>query len=70
MKKRIAKSVLKPGRWVRVMYDDIGARDGILIGKSQDWFEVFFPFDNTDKVDYSQIIGVGAFIEAKNAAIA
>lgn len=61
---------LNVGQWVRVMYDDVGARDGVLVDKvDKDEFRVFFPFGSTDLVERSQIVGIGPMLTAKDAQI-
>lgn len=66
-----ARSV-KVGQWVRVIYDDVGARDGIVVEKdSRDSKDcrVFFPFSGTDIIECDQVIAVGDVLHAGQSGI-
>ena len=67
-----ARSV-KVGQWVRVMYADVGARDGIVVEKdNRDSTDcrVFFPFGNeTDIIECDQVIAVGDMLDALRSGI-
>jgi hypothetical protein len=65
---------LKAGQWVRVMFVDVGARDGILLQKwtkEDSWVRVFFPFDDCiSSVDGpAQIVSKGNRLTAENSGL-
>ncbi len=49
------------GRWASVKYDDVGNRDCLIVGvepfseRFGGTCEVFFPYEGTDHVDFSQV---------------
>jgi hypothetical protein len=64
------------GRWARVMWDDVGSQDGILVEKREHGsrdncsFKVFFPYDRyTSIVEVDQIVSLGKHVEAKNSGL-
>jgi len=58
-------SRLRIGTWVRVYFDDVGARDGIIIEKEQKEIKVFEPTENTSFwMERERIIAVGPFVTA------
>ena len=63
---------IKVGQWVRVMYDCVGARDGIVVEKdnrdSKDC-KVFFPFEGTAIIGCDQVIAVGGMVDAAKSGI-
>jgi hypothetical protein len=57
-------SRLRVGTWVRVYFDDVGARDGIIIEKEADEIKVFEPTENTSFwMERDRVISVGPFIQ-------
>ncbi|MDD4109926.1 MAG: hypothetical protein PHS54_00070 [Clostridia bacterium] len=60
---------IKVGQWVRVFWNDVGARDCIIVGKNEYGFMVFEPFSEIRNIDRDQIIAVGDFLEARYANI-
>lgn len=69
---RVKRSDIRPGRWVRVMWDDIGARDGIVIEKTDNGrsCRVYFPFDTrSQSVECDQIVKVGSSLRAKDSGL-
>jgi hypothetical protein len=61
----------KTGQWVRTQWDDVGARDGILVEPVENGFgKVFFPDSNSNEsVDAEQIVLVGSFVTAKDSGL-
>ena len=64
------------GRWVRIKYDDIGVRDGIVIAKdhpsdpSPRMCKVFTLFDELDtSVQADQIVAVGNYVAAEDTGL-
>ena len=53
------------GKWVRTVWSDTGARDGVVVGVIDDEgydLDVFFPdYEEIESVDSDQIIQVGAY---------
>ena len=81
MTKKECLKKIKIGRWVRYMWDDVGAEDGIVIEiNNLKWqfskikqihtlqYRVFSPHSNiTQFIDYTQIISYGSYIQANKA---
>ena len=63
--------VAKVGQWVRVMYDDIGAADGIVVAHETGRYSVFFPSNGTVdcSVEEDQIANTGNLLETKNSGL-
>jgi hypothetical protein len=59
------------GQWVRTLWDDVGARDGIVVDHNgESGYRLFFPFDNgTCWVETSQIIALGKRLEGKDSGL-
>lgn len=63
---------LKVGQWVRVRYDDVGVRDGLVVEKDHREdpkplsCKVFFPFGGLGlaTVEQDQLVKTGAFLTA------
>jgi len=56
-------SRLRIGRWVRVYFDDVGARDGIITEKEDDEIKVFEPTENTSFwMERERILAVGPIV--------
>lgn len=56
-------SKLPVGIWVRVYFDDVGARDGIVIEKENDEIKVFEPMeDSCYWMERDRIINVGPLV--------
>jgi hypothetical protein len=56
----------KIGCWVRTIWDDVGARDGVLVDREL----VYFPYDlETVSINYAQIIAVGNPLIAVNTGL-
>ena len=69
-KLRVKKSDVRVGRWVRTTWDDIGARDGLIISRDDDDFRIIFTGDfQEQRVQYDQVISVGRFIDATNTGL-
>lgn len=64
---------LKVGQWVRVIYTDIGARDGIVVEKFVGFgseARVFFPDHNSmDIIEGSQVLKAGRLLEATSTGL-
>ena len=63
---------VKAGQWVRVMFNDVGARDGIVVEKENrdsKSCRVFFPFDGLDTIECDQVIAVGDMLDASRSGI-
>ena len=72
MKNGIKKSDLQAGRWVRVMWDDVGATDCVIVDPcdGSDDLRVFAPTDSmTQRVTVDQIVAIGKFISAKDSGL-
>jgi hypothetical protein len=70
------KSGLRVGRWIRTVWDDVGAKDGVVIycdiNNSEDWkIEIYCPFDEEccglDSLD--QIIEIGKYLTARDSGL-
>lgn len=63
--KAVAISKLKVGRWARVIWDCIGAQDGIItsIDRKNKWVSMLWPYEKeevtTAVICFDQIIKVG-----------
>ena len=72
-KKKISKSELKTGRWVRTKWDDVGARDGIIVRYSENpggYLLVYTPFEKDYyRVNFNQVIAVGSYLKAENTGL-
>lgn len=61
---------LKVGQWVRVRYDDVGVRDGVVVEKDHREdpkplsCKVFFPFEGLDTVEQDQLVRRGDILTA------
>ena len=68
---KVQKAKLKAGRWVRTKWDDRGAIDGIICDDYEKGFtlEILIPFEGTQSVEVSQIIGIGDFVKAKDSGL-
>ncbi len=59
---------LKVGQWVRVNYDDVGVRDGIVVEKDHRddpkplTCKVFFPIEGTDTIEGDQLVRTGKIL--------
>jgi len=63
---KIKQSQLTPGRWLRVLYDDVGARDCILLEKRDgDDFLIFEPYEGISTIVRSQILAIGNTVQCK-----
>lgn len=68
---KVSKKQIRPGRWVRTIWDDVGARDGIVVGVDSDnrhgfRCTVYLIADNDcADVDFDQISAVGNYITAE-----
>ena len=61
---KMAKMNIDCHRWVRVIYSDVGARDGIVLEKLDEGdFRIYFPRGSTDRVSREQIVEVGSQVE-------
>lgn len=48
------------GKWVRTVWRDAGARDGVVVEMDDDYIGVFFPdSDTVEEVFPSQVIEIG-----------
>jgi len=53
---------IKPGRFVRAIFEDVGAMDGLVIDNDQeDRLSMIFPYSEQNHAHYSQVVKVGAF---------
>lgn len=51
------------GQWVRVYWDDVGARDGIIIEKDKKEIKIFQPLEkNIDWIEKNRILSTGPII--------
>lgn len=57
-KARVVKSKLKPGRWVRVRYIDVGVRDGLIIDRD-DYGLKLLEDGEIQKVEFGQVVALG-----------
>jgi len=60
------------GFWVRTMWDDVGARDGVVVEADDDGKSgrVYFPFgDSTELVRVSQVTAVGSRLLAVHTGL-
>lgn len=61
---------LKVGQWVRVRYDDVGVRDGVVVEKDHRddpkplSCKVFFPSEGMDIVYREQLVRTGDILTA------
>ena len=64
---------IEVGRWVRVLWDDVGVRDGIVTENDVEHRRIHFlncDFDTeVESVDYDQIVQVGGSLEAKYSGL-
>lgn len=66
---------LKVGQWVRVQYDDVGARDGIVVEKDHRddpkplSCKVFFPTEGLDIIERDQLIRTGKILQAMDTGL-
>ena len=66
---------LKVGQWVRVQYDDVGARDGIVVEKDHRddpkplTCKVFFPTEGLDIIERDQLIRTGKILQAMDTGL-
>ncbi len=66
---------LKVGQWVRVQYDDVGARDGIVVEKDHRndpkplTCKVFFPTVGTGIIERDQLICTGKILHAMDTGL-
>jgi hypothetical protein len=57
---KINYSSLQVGAWVRVYFDDVGARDGIIMEKEPNEIKIFEPMEKcTHWVEKSRILARG-----------
>lgn len=71
MSKQEIRKKAKVGRWVRTRWDDVGARDGILVEKvDSDEFRMYTPYDSeTCRVSLNQIEKVGNHLAAGGSGL-
>ena len=70
VKLRVKKSSIKAGRWVRTLWDDVGAKDGIIIEVREHNALVYEPFNKSaNSVEFDQIIAVGNYVKAKDSGL-
>ncbi len=66
---------LKVGQWVRVQYDDVGARDGIVVEKDHRddpkplSCKVFFPTEGLDIIERDQLIRTGKILHTMDTGL-
>lgn len=63
------KKVLRPrvGRWCRVMFTDVGARDGVCVSRdNNNSFRFLAPFeDDFSHVEDTQVIALGKMLNVE-----
>lgn len=67
----LKKSRITPGIWVRTMWDDVGARDGIVVEKIDNKsIRVYTPHDkNALMTEISQVVAIGNYLDAKESGL-
>ncbi len=66
---------LKVGQWVRVQYDDVGVRDGIVVEKDHRddpkplTCKVFFPIEGLDIIERDQLVRTGKILQAMDTGL-
>ena len=76
-KKLTVKEVrrVRVGQWIRTRWNDVGARDGVLVDQDRDtngrWSgHIYTPFDSCSySVDSDQVIGIGDCLEAVDTGL-
>lgn len=67
-----SKRLFKPkvSQWARVMFVDVGARDGVCMETGPDGCKLLFPYDGTPSwVEYGQIVSVGNMLTARDSGL-
>lgn len=74
--KAVARSKLKVGCWVRVIWDCVGAKDGIItsVDHKNKWVSMLWPYetaenDVTSTVSCDQIVKVGKMPSVKESGL-
>ncbi|MEK0340396.1 MAG: hypothetical protein QQN46_09310 [Nitrosopumilus sp.] len=66
---------MKVGQWVRVQYDDVGVRDGIVVEKDHRddpkplSCKVFFPTEGLDIIERDQLIRTGKILHTMDTGL-
>lgn len=63
---------LVPGTWIRTMWDDCGAKDGVVVevNKESKWVVTLFPGEKYfTTLCYDQIVKKGDMISAKDSGL-
>ena len=64
------KKQIRVGRWVRVKWDDVGAKDCVIVSKEGSTLTVYEPFEkDTSHVEVSQVILVGNDLDVSNSGL-
>ena len=69
---KVSKSSLRTGVWVRFLYDDTGARDGVVIDTSilNKYGELVVLVEDAQvKITYDQVVKVGSKLLAKYSGL-
>ena len=72
MKCGVKVSRIQAGYWARTMWDDVGARDGIIVSVDKEYksARMYMPFDDsTCSVNFEQIQSVGKLLSARDSGL-
>lgn len=68
MKKK--KMSPRVGQWCRVWFNDVGARDGLVVGREGKSFRFLEPFETeSNSVSDSQVIAIGRRFTAEHSGL-
>ena len=62
---KVTRNQIKVGRWCRTIWNDVGAKDCVIVGVSGDDITVYSPYDShVERVRRDQVVAVGNMLEA------
>lgn len=62
-------NIVEVGRWVRIVWDDAGAQDAVVVSVDDNRVKVFGVDGDLRDVNDSQIIESGAYLSAKDSGL-